>query len=104
MRAMGLPVQDVVVGRGAAGQSNDKISRVNSITDVFASGNVFAPKAKRWAQEVIEECAAFPAGEGDDYVDTVTMALHRFRQGGWLVNENDDWDDEVKHRRIRTYY
>jgi predicted phage terminase large subunit-like protein len=104
MRAMGLPVQDVVVGRGSAGNSNDKISRVNGITDVFASGNVYAPREKRWAEEVIEECAAFPAGEHDDYVDTVTMAMSRFRQGGWLVNDNDDFDDGWKARRAKTYY
>lgn len=104
LRQMGLPVSEVTVGRGSAGQSNDKISRVNSITDVFASANVYAPKEKRWAQEVIEECAAFPAGEHDDFVDTVVMAVYRFRQGGWLVNDRDDWEDEVKHRRTKTYY
>lgn len=104
MRAMGLPVQEVTVARGAQGQSNDKISRVNSITDVFASANVYAPKDKRWAQEVIEECAAFPAGEHDDLLDTVVMAMARFRQGGWLINDNDAWDDDVKTERKRVYY
>lgn len=103
LRAMGLPVQDVMVTRGHGGQSNDKISRVNSITDIFASGNVYAPLGKRWAQEVQEECAAFPAGEYDDYVDTVTQALYRFRKGGWLTNDDDDWDDEIQHR-ARVYY
>jgi len=104
LRAMGLPVQEVTVGRGSPGQSNDKISRVNSVTDVFASQNVFAPKAKRWAQEVIEECAAFPAGENDDYVDTVVMAMSRFRQGGWLLNDNDAWDDDIEHHRKKMAY
>jgi predicted phage terminase large subunit-like protein len=104
LRAMGIPVQEVTVGRGGGGQSNDKISRVNSVTDVFASQNVFAPKDKRFAQEVIEECAAFPAGEHDDMLDTVVMAMSRFRQGGWLVNDNDDWNEEVAALRKRTYY
>lgn len=104
LRAMGLPVSEVTVGRGGGGQSNDKISRVNSITDVFSSANVYAPKEKRWAQEVIEECAAFPAGEHDDFVDTVVMAVYRFRQGGWLLNEADDWGDEIQQRRKPTYY
>lgn len=104
LRAMGLPVQEVTVGRGSPGQANDKISRVNSVTDVFASMNVFAPKGKRWAQEVIEECATFPAGEHDDFLDTVVMAMSRFRQGGWLVNENDDWNEEVQYLRKRKAY
>lgn len=104
LRQMGIPVQEVTVGRGGGGISNDKISRVNSITDVFASGNVFAPTEKRWAQEVIEECAAFPAGEHDDFVDTVVMAMARFRQGGWLMNDNDDWGEEYAPKRKVTYY
>lgn len=106
LQAMGLPVQEVTVGRGAPGQSNDKISRVNSVTDIFASQNVFAPKDKRFAQEVIEECAAFPAGEHDDFLDTVVMAVARFRRGGWLINDNDNWNDELETIRSRkmTYY
>lgn len=104
LRAMGIPVQEVTVGRGAAGQSNDKISRVNSITDIFASKNVFAPKDKPWAQEVIEECAAFPAGEHDDMLDTVVMTMSRFRSGGWLLNDNDDLSDVAWNRPKRTYY
>jgi predicted phage terminase large subunit-like protein len=98
-RMMGIPVQDVVVGRGATkgsgnGPSNDKISRVNSTTDVFFSKNVYAPKVHAFAQEVIEECASFPAGEHDDYVDTVVMAVTRFRQGGWVGSEKDFEDED----------
>ena len=91
---MNIPVQDIAVGRGGTGNPNDKISRVNSVTDIFASGMVYAPKVKGWAQEVIEECAAFPAGEHDDFVDTVTMAMQRFRMGGWIGTANDDEDEE----------
>lgn len=106
LRQMGIPIQEVTAGRGSSTQSNDKISRVNSVTDMFASMNVFAPKDKRWAQEVIEECAAFPAGEHDDFVDTVTMVMARFRQGGWLRNDNDDWQDaiETHKKRAKVYY
>lgn len=105
MRRMGLPVQDVKVGRGTAANPNDKISRVNSVTDIFASRMVWAPKVKMWAQEVIEECASFPAGENDDYVDTVVMALQRFRQGGWVGTKLDDEDDDDTPRRmVREYY
>lgn len=107
MRMMGLPVQDVTVARAGAGQSNDKISRVNNVTDVFASGVIYAPKIHQWAQEVIEECAAFPAGEHDDYVDTVVMAVQRFRQGGWLRTDHDVEDEEdttSSNRRFKGYY
>jgi predicted phage terminase large subunit-like protein len=68
MRAMGIPVQEFTPTRG-----NDKISRLNAVSDLFASGRVWAP-ASRWAEEVIDEVAEFPAGTHDDYVDTVSMA------------------------------
>jgi predicted phage terminase large subunit-like protein len=96
LRAMGLPIQDVKVGRGKDGSSNDKISRVNAVSDIFASKHVWAPRRKMFAQEVIEECAAFPAGEHDDYVDTVSQALSRFRQGGWVgsvLDEEESFED-----------
>ena len=103
-RQMDIPVQDCVVGRGTKMNPNDKISRVNAVTDVFASKNVWAPLVKTWAQEVVEECAAFPAGEHDDYLDTVVMAVNRFRQGGWIKNELDDWDDEYDEPPRRYYW
>lgn len=98
LRAMGIPVQEYTPVRG-----NDKISRVNSITDIFSSGLVWAPD-KRWAEEVIEECASFPAGANDDFVDTVSQALIRFRKGGMVATTKDyKWKQDVK-RKKRTYY
>lgn len=104
MRSMGMPVQDIAVGRGNKLNPNDKISRLNSITDIFASGMVYAPLEKKWAQETIEEVASFPAGENDDIVDTVTMAMTRFRQGGWIRTTLDDDDDEGRKRAKADYY
>lgn len=102
-RQMDIPVTDFTVGRGNKANPNDKISRVNNITDVFASENVWAPLVKSWAQEVVEECASFPAGEHDDYLDTVTMAVSRFRQGGWITTESDDWEEAPTRRQIEYY-
>lgn len=105
LRKMGIPVQDVTVGRGRYKGENDKIARVNSVTDIFASKMVYARKKRVNHQEVIEECAAFPAGEHDDYVDTVTMALTRFRHGGWVGTENDHEDeDDFYQSRSYEYY
>ncbi len=98
LRASGIPVQAFTPTRG-----NDKIARVNAVTDVFHSGMVWAPHS-RWAEEVIEECAEFPAGEYDDYVDTVSMALLRFRKGGFIALQSDDYDDEPIVRRRLEYY
>lgn len=103
MRRMGIPIQDVKVGRGTVADKNDKISRVNSITDIFFSKVIWAPKDRTFAQEVMEECAAFPAGEHDDFVDTVTMAVARYRQGGW-INSNMDEAEVEQFQRNRKYY
>jgi predicted phage terminase large subunit-like protein len=72
---MGIPVAEYTPSRG-----NDKTVRVNAVADLFSSGKVWAPDT-RWAREVVEEIAAFPVGEHDDFVDTMTQALLRFRQG-----------------------
>jgi len=100
LRSMGIPVQDYVPSRG-----NDKITRVNSIADIFASGIVHAPET-RWAEEVIEEYASFPAGEHDDLVDAMTQALIRFRHGGLIRLESDEPDEpmQFKGRRSKGYY
>ena len=98
LRAMGIPVTEFTPSRG-----QDKIARVNAVTDLFASGVVWCPPTK-WADEVIEECAAFPAGDHDDLVDSKTQALLRFRQGGWIRSVMDDWDDEPKYQRPVSYY
>lgn len=100
MRAMGIPVQEFTPSRG-----NDKISRLNAVSDLFASGRVWAP-ATHWAEEVIEEVASFPGGEHDDYVDSTSLALMRFRQGGYITTNLDEPDDIVyfKSRRHQGYY
>ncbi len=97
LRAMGIPVQEFTPSKG-----NDKIVRVNSISDLFASGIVWAPD-NRWAEELIEEVAAFPNGENDDLVDSTSQALIRFRQGGF-ISIPTDYEDEPMPARRHAYY
>jgi len=99
LRNMGIPVQEFSPSRG-----NDKMVRVNAVADLFSSGKVWAPDT-RWAREVIEEVAAFPVGEHDDFVDTTTQALLRFRQGGFISLDSDEKDDiEIFRRKKYEYY
>ena len=102
LRAMGLPIVEYTVGRGTAKMPNDKISRVNSVADIFESGLVWAPET-RFAEEVMEEVADFPAGEHDDYVDCMVMAMRRFRDGAFIRLEND-FEPEPLQRRKAAYY
>jgi predicted phage terminase large subunit-like protein len=103
LRAMGIPVQDYTPVRGTTNNPNNKMARLNSISDIFASGVVWAPE-RRWAEEVIDEIASFPSGENDDYVDSTIMALMRFRQGGFLRLPTDEPEQQKERRRRGGYY
>jgi predicted phage terminase large subunit-like protein len=98
LRAMGIPVQEYTPTRG-----NDKISRLNAVSDLFASGMVWAPNSQ-WAEEVIDEVASFPAGEHDDYVDSVSLAMMRFRKGGFIRLPSDEEEEDPMYRRRGGYY
>lgn len=100
LRSMGIPVQEFTPGKG-----QDKIARLNSVSDIIASGKVWVPQT-RWADELIDEIAAFPSGEHDDLVDATTLALMRFRQGGFLRLPSDE-PEEIKlfkSKRGAAYY
>jgi len=98
LQKAGVPVINFTPSKG-----NDKHSRVNSVAPIFESGAVYAPIDRRWAEEVIEECAAFPFGDHDDYVDSTTQALMRYRQG-YYVELKDDFADEERIRDNRRKY
>jgi predicted phage terminase large subunit-like protein len=100
LRRMGVPIGEFTPGKG-----NDKTSRVNSVSDLFRSGIVWAPH-RRWAMEVIEECNDFPSGINDDLVDSTTLALMRFRQGGFIRLPSDEPEDIqlFKSKRRKAYY
>ena len=98
LRRTGIPITNYTPTRG-----NDKRTRVNSIAPMFESGMVYYPEGRTFAEEVIEECAAFPYGENDDYVDTVTQALMRFRQSG-LIQLRMDYEEEPVNNTKRVFY
>jgi predicted phage terminase large subunit-like protein len=97
LRQLGIPLQEYTPSKGS-----DKIARVNAISDMFASGFVWCP-ATRWAEEVMEDCAAFPNGEHDDIVDSTSQALLRFRKGGFVRLTSDAEDEPVIKRRTAYY-
>ena len=98
MRAMGIPVQEFTPSKG-----NDKISRLNAVSDIFASGRVWVPNTG-WAEEVVDEVASFPGGEHDDYVDSVSLAMMRFRRGGYIRALLDEPEEVREFRRRKAYY
>jgi len=100
MRRMGIPVGEFTPGKG-----QDKIARVNAVSSLFQGGVVYAPD-RRWAKEVIEECNDFPSGANDDLVDSTTLALLRFRNGGFIRLDTDEPEDTVwfKGRRAKERF
>ena len=99
MRRSGIFVQDFSPGKG-----QDKIARLNAVADRFASGHVWFPE-NAWAAATVEEILAFPAGEHDDEVDTMTLALMRIRKGGLLRLSSDHEDNDPYYAgRRQAYY
>ena len=99
LRTMGIPVVNYTPSKG-----RDKHTRMHMVAPIFESGKVWAPE-KKFSEEVIDECAAFPNGEHDDYCDSMSMALIRYRKGGFVRLDSDEEDEEPTYRpQVRQYY
>ena len=99
LRRMGIPVTSYTPSRG-----QDKIARMNSVAPIFESGMVWATE-DQFADEVIQEMASFPYGDHDDYCDSATMALMRFRQGGFVsLDEDYQMEADLLPRKRTVYY
>tara|TARA_R110001606_G_scaffold10074_1_gene43053 strand:- start:1766 stop:3244 length:1479 start_codon:yes stop_codon:yes gene_type:complete len=100
LRNMGIPVINFSPGGRRSGQ--DKVSRVHACAPMFESGLVWRPDFQ-WAEEMVEECASFPFGDNDDLVDSMSQAILRFREGGFIRHPSDeDWDEDIPRRK--EYY
>jgi len=98
MRRSNIFVQDFSPGKG-----QDKIARLNAVSDMFAAGHVWFPETA-WAASTVEEILAFPAGEHDDEVDAMTLALARIRNGGMLRLSTDRDDNDLFYKTRRPAY
>ncbi len=54
---------------------SDKTARVNAVTPLIEADRVFLPEHANWLSDFIEELSAFPSGEHDDQVDSMSQAL-----------------------------
>ena len=97
LRERGVYPTDYSPSRG-----EDKFVRVNACSDMFKAGVIWVPELE-FADDVIEEFSDFPSGENDDLVDSSTQALMRFRQGGFIPLESDEFGTTV-HTPINANY
>ena len=102
LRNMGIPVTMYAPGGRKSGQ--DKISRANAVAPILESGMIWYPEQQDWAEEMVEECAAFPNGSHDDQVDAAIMAWMRFRQGNFMSLATDEEDEEKQQQEALEYY
>ena len=98
LRRIGIPVNTFSPGKG-----QDKIARLNSVSPIFQDGRVWVPD-NRFGEELMEEVSDFPGGENDDLVDATTLALARFRQGGFLQLSTDLGDEPSYFPTQMVYY
>lgn len=101
-RLKGIPAVGFSPGGRRGG--TDKISRMHMVAPLFEAGVVWIPIDKRFADEVVEEVTSFPNGEHDDFCDSLTLALMRFRQGGFISLDGEQDDDGMRIPRKREYY
>jgi len=98
LRRIGVPVNTFSPGKG-----QDKIARLNSVSPIFQDGRVWVPD-NRFGEELMEEVSDFPGGDNDDLVDATTLALARFREGGFLQLTSDHFEEEMHYGGQRVYY
>ena len=97
-----VQVQRLPVVKYSPSKGNDKHTRVNAVAPLFESGMIYAPN-QEFAEEMIEECAAFPFGDHDDLVDSMTGAIMRFRQGGFVLHPDDLKEEKIVKRSTKYY-
>ena len=96
LRMAGVPVL-------AYSPDRDKVARAHAASALLEDGRIYYPKRK-WAEDLISICAAFPAAKNDDIVDTATQAWLRLRKGWFLGHTEDPEEDYAPETQRMTMY
>ena len=94
LRMAGVPVIEYLPDR-------DKEARAHASSALLEDGRIYFPSNKKWSKDLIDICAAFPAGDNDDIVDTCTQAWLRLRKGWFVTHSQDDREDENYETKTR---
>tara|TARA_R110000868_G_scaffold114309_8_gene306335 strand:+ start:1371 stop:2774 length:1404 start_codon:yes stop_codon:yes gene_type:complete len=85
LQAEDIPVTPFNPGRA------DKVQRANVVAPIIKDGFIFLPESQKnpghpstWIDDMMEEITMFPNDEHDDYVDSISQALHYLNQMGYL--------------------
>ena len=74
--------------------TKDKPTRARAIQARAAMGKIFLPEQTQWADEIREECVAFPNGQYDDQVDTLSLI-------GRMLDKMSEPENNKKNKKIR---
>lgn len=76
-----------------------KEARAAAITPLLHAGNLWLPASALapWADELIEEAAAFPKGKNDDMVDSMSQGVKRLILDPLIYIDDTDDDDVMPH-------
>jgi predicted phage terminase large subunit-like protein len=97
LRISGIPVLEYMPDR-------DKEARAHASSALLEDGRIYFPYDKKWSKDLIDICAAFPAGDNDDIVDTCTQAWLRLRKGFFVTHSQDDYEEDHETKRKVTMY
>lgn len=75
----------------------DKVERVRRITHILESGRVYVPmqgpdftRMKKYAEVLVLQCITFPNADSRDFVDTMTQAIQRIINSGWILHPMEE--------------
>jgi predicted phage terminase large subunit-like protein len=97
LRMAGIPVLEYMPDR-------DKEARAHASSALLEDGRIYFPFDKKWAKDLIDICASFPATDNDDIVDTCTQAWLRLRKGWFVTHSQDYEEDNYSERKRITMY
>ena len=97
LRMSGIPVIEYLPDR-------DKEARAHASSALLEDGRIYFPFDKKWSKDLIDICAAFPAGDNDDIVDTCTQAWLRLRKGWFVTHSKDDYEEDFETKTRMTVY
>ena len=97
LRISGIPVIEYMPDR-------DKEARAHASSALLEDGRIYFPYDKKWSKDLIDICAAFPAGDNDDIVDTCTQAWLRLRKGFFVTHSQDDYEEDHETKTRMTLY
>ena len=116
-KASGDPlIQDLASGGIRAVAFNptkygDKIQRVRLITPLIEGGRVWLPaqtpnyeKLRPYADDFLEEVATFPNSNSRDFVDTMTQALLKLKEGKYILPPKDERPTPPSDLTVRRVY